>query len=389
MGAALVLLAIAVACAAVVLTFVRKFYPNAPEPRFGPPRDAAEGQRQDLEYFQSYFALEKAYAPEARARAMELFALEQATVGSQSPEQFDLALARIVALADNGHSRVQPLSLARRHPRLPCRLYRFDDGFRVLRARPACVELLGAKITAIEGRPIEDIADAMYPYFGGPRNHYDQFAAVFFLESPELLSAAGLAASRTQLRLHAQLPDGSERDVAIDAAPVDPAEPHAYSDEYLSPRRLEGEPIDWATFLPIDAKLPAFLRAYDDPFQAEYWADPSVYYVLFRSNEDEPGHPIAPFVARVTREIAADRPRSIVLDLRLDQGGNFTTTASLLKDLTVLADSIERVFVLTSAWTFSAGDVSLALVKEHGGAKVVVIGAPAGDRIRLWAEGAT
>ena len=109
--------------------------------------------------------------------------------------------------------------------------------------------------------------------------------------------------------------------------------------------------------------------------------------MLFRSNEDEPGHPIAPFVARVSREIASDRPRSIVLDLRLDQGGNFTTTASLMKDLTVLADSIEHVFVLTSAWTFSAGDVSLALVKEHGGAKVVVIGAPAGDRIRLWARG--
>jgi hypothetical protein len=139
-------------------------------------------------------------------------------------------------------------------------------------------------------------------------------------------------------------------------------------------------------FLAIDAQLPAFLRDYDDPFRAEHWADRSAYYVLSRSNEDEPGHPITPFVARVSREIASDRPRSIVLDLRLDQGGNFTTTASLMKDLTVLADSIERFFVLTSAWTFSAGDVSLALVKEHGGAKVVVIGAPAGDRIRLWAS---
>ena len=42
---------------------------------------------------------------------------------------------------------------------------------------------------------------------------------------------------------------------------------------------------------------------------------------------------------------------------------------------------------MTSAWTFSAGNVSLALVKEHGGDKITVIGEAAGDRVRIWAEG--
>jgi hypothetical protein len=39
------------------------------------------------------------------------------------------------------------------------------------------------------------------------------------------------------------------------------------------------------------------------------------------------------------------------------------------------------------AWTFSAGDISLALVKDHGGREVIVIGEPVGDRVRIWAEG--
>jgi hypothetical protein len=38
-------------------------------------------------------------------------------------------------------------------------------------------------------------------------------------------------------------------------------------------------------------------------------------------------------------------------------------------------------------WTFSAGDISLALVKDHGGRMVTVIAEPAGDRVRIWAEG--
>ena len=76
-----------------------------------------------------------------------------------------------------------------------------------------------------------------------------------------------------------------------------------------------------------------------------------------------------------------------MLDLRFDQGGDFTKTASLMKHLTQLSDSIEHVYVLTSAWTFSAGDDSLALLKEHGAKKVTVLGEPVGDRIRLWGEG--
>jgi hypothetical protein len=53
-----------------------------------------------------------------------------------------------------------------------------------------------------------------------------------------------------------------------------------------------------------------------------------VYYVQFRSNASELGYPIGPFVSRVEHEIVAARSRSMVLDLRLDQGCNFVTTAA-------------------------------------------------------------
>jgi hypothetical protein len=172
------------------------------------------------------------------------------------------------------------------------------------------------------------------------------------------------------------------------AEPADAKAPRVYSDEYLSPERIESEPADWIPLLAPDAHLPLFLRNYSaEPFQAEYKSDEGVYYAQFRSNEDEPGHPIGAFVTRIEREIAADHPRTIVLDLRLDQGGNFVTTASLMKNLSKLANTVDHVYVLTSAWTFSAGIVSVALAKDHGGRKVTLIGEPVGDRTRLWAEG--
>lgn len=366
--------------------FYRTFHPIPPVANFPPAQDITTAQRQDFEYFQNYFELNRSYTPVAREQAIRLLAEYRAKAGSFTSAQFDLGVARMVALADNGHSRVEPGQLPRRHNSIPCRLYHFSDGYFVIRARPACAHLLGAKVVMVDGRPIEEVADRMYTYFGGPRNHYDQFAAVFFLESPELLQAAGLAAGTDRLNLHVVLRDGSERDATLAADPPDPDAPWGYSDAYLSRQHVWKEAADWVPLLAADAKLPIFLRDYDNPFHSVYWADTGVYFAQFRSNKDEWGHPIGPFVTGVKRDIAVDHPRVIVLDLRLDQGGDFKTTASLMKQLTQ-AESVEHVFVLTSAWTFSAGEATLVLAKHYGAGKVSVIGEPAGDRRRFWSEG--
>jgi len=55
--------------------------------------------------------------------------------------------------------------------------------------------------------------------------------------------------------------------------------------------------------------------------------------------------------------------------------------------LTAASSSVQHVFVNTSAWTFSAGIVNVALRREHGGPRVTVVGTGVGDRVRLWAEG--
>jgi hypothetical protein len=273
---------------------------------------------------------------------------------------------------------------SRHHNRLPCRLYKFADGFFVLRARPACTDLLGARVVSIDGHPIRQVVDGMFKYSGGPRNHYDQFKAVFFLESPELLHAAGFANASDRETFHVRARDGSERDATIVAEKPNADAPRVYSDSYLSPLPIDGEEKNWKPLLPKDAKLPLFLRDYTNPFQTAWWADRKAFYIQFRDNADEPGHPIGAFVDRVKNEIADYKPKTIVLDLRLDQGGNLTTTASLMKHL---ADDVEHVYVLTSAWTFSAGNVNLALLKTHGGSKITIVGEPVGDRMRIWAEG--
>jgi len=61
--------------------------------------------------------------------------------------------------------------------------------------------------------------------------------------------------------------------------------------------------------------MPTFLRAYAVPFQSEFRAFNGVYYLQFRSNEVEPGHPIGDFVERVKPAVTATQPRVVVIDL--------------------------------------------------------------------------
>jgi hypothetical protein len=384
LGAAL--LVVLAALAALVYAFFHKFYPAVPRADYPPPRSAAEAQLQDLDYLRNYLEYNRTYTPVALAEATRLLQESVAQAGHMTPAQFDLAVARLAALADNGHSKVYPDVFRNRHNKLPCLLYHFSDGYYIVRARPACQPLLGARLVSIDGHPTAEIAERMFQYVLGPRSHYDQYYSPFYLESPELLNSAGLATAPDRVTLHVALPDGSEQDATLAADPPDPKWTWwVYSNFYLSTGAIPAAAPDWKSVLPADVQPPLFLADFSDPFRTASW--PGIYYAGFRSNENEQGHPIGPFVKSVATAIASQRPRIVILDLRFDQGGDFTTTADLMSKVTQLAPTIERVYILTSGWTFSAGETSVALAKEHGGAKVTIVGEPLGDRLRLWAEG--
>ncbi len=382
------LLAVVVLVGALAYAFFQIFYPSPPRANFPVPHSLADAQRQDLDYFRHYLDYNKAYTPAAREKAAAMLAADQAEAGTLSSAQFELAIARMVALSDNGHSADYEGAFRRRHNKLPCMLYHFSDGYYIIRARAACQSLLGARLLAVDGHRTTEIADRAYEYARGPRNHFDQFITPFYLESPALLNAMGLAKSPDHVTLRVLMRDGSLREVAMTADPPDPNWIWwTYSDSYLSPAPTATDGTDWKSYLPANAKVPLFIADYGNPFHTARW--PGIFYAGFRSNEDETGHPIGPFVDAVKKEIAAQNPRVVIVDLRLDQGGNMTTTADLMSHITTLAPSIRHVYVLTSAWTFSAGIISAALAKAHGGDKVTIVGTPVGDRLRLWAEGGT
>jgi hypothetical protein len=78
-------------------------------------------------------------------------------------------------------------------------------------------------------------------------------------------------------------------------------------------------------------------------------------------------------------------PCDVILDLRYDDGGDYTKTYRFARDLPALITG--RVIMLTGPATFSAGISTAVFVKHAGRERVVIVGEPVGDRLHFYSEG--
>jgi hypothetical protein len=94
---------------------------------------------------------------------------------------------------------------------------------------------------------------------------------------------------------------------------------------------------------------------------------------------------ILDFLTTTLEEIRRAKPANIILDMRLNGGGDLNNTRDFAKALPTLTSG--RIFVLTSPWTFSAAISTVGYLKQAGGNRVTIVGEMVGDRLEFWAEG--
>lgn len=331
-----------------------------------------------------YVAKTRAYTPQNRARAMAMVADAEARASTLSRSDLHLRLLEIAALADNGHDALSFANdAARPARRMPYRVAWFPDGLLIVRATGAARDLAGARIEAIDGVPTPQLYARLSRFAGGVEPHR-RLTLGLLLESPELLHAAGLARADDGLTLEVQLPGrGREQRTiaAIDGATI----PRGFGVErLLSPDPVGPAEENW-TFALGGATAPLSLREGNSYFRLEPLLEGSVLYVQFRINFSYAGQDIGRFQERVISSIGLHHPTDLILDLRFDTGGDLQSTLAFMKSLPSRVPA--RVYVLISRYTFSAGLVSAAAVKQADRERVVLVGEQVGDRLRFWSEG--
>ena len=286
------------------------------------PSDSRLSQLQDLSLLRRYIALDAAYSDNRRTRASQAVSESEAGAGKWSAAEFELQVARVVALADNGHSTVWAAPRAGRMNRLPVRLILLADGLFVVRAKGPGVSALGMRVDAIDGIATAEVLRRLRVYRGGPDNLRD-YDNVSLIESPQLLHAAGIAQSEHEATL--SLSDqGHARDLALPALSPAPNEPRVQRLRYLSAQPLSNENAEWrSAFQKLSA--PLWLQQPDLAFRLTPLPALAAVYVQLKINTDaEDGERIGAFLAQARRSIAEIRPQNVILDMRYNSAAATT-----------------------------------------------------------------
>jgi outer membrane murein-binding lipoprotein Lpp len=256
-------------------------------------------------------------------------------------EQLLVESMRLVALLGEreGHSGVGPVYAGHRVPlhAFPWRLWRFPDGYYVIRAVDS--SLVGARLVAVAGTPIGEVEAKVRPLVTRDNDSSLAFGLPFFLVSAEVLRGLGITSARDTASFTVVTRTGATREVALTAMTI-PGYQRA---------------VPFSGFIPAPQGMPRRRQPLYQRLSGErYGITPlqrgRAVYVAYNQTT-YPG--LIP--RRLLRLASKPKVRRVVIDLRLNGGGNNTSYGSLLAALR--SRTINRpgkLAVLTSRVTFSA-----------------------------------
>lgn len=349
------------------------------------PRAAmtAESRLADLAAFRANFlAVDKSFSEAARTEAEKRIEILEKSVASLSQAYFDLELARIAALADNGHTHYVLNSISRYYNRVPIRLAVFGEDFYVARAAEPNHDLLGARLVSVDGNAVTTLREAGRSLWGGLEAFRDRFAFEL-LESPDLLHALGLATENSDAVYAFETRHGLVKRKLSGDAPS-PARPFASPGRTLYPERLPLEGAAWKTALE-EGDAPWALQEPGTTFRWHVTPEIAGITIDMRANTDASDQKIADAIKMFDAAIDEHKPINLVLDMRMNGGGNLNTTRAWAKSLPTKIPG--RIFVLTSPLTFSAAISTVGYLKQEAPDRVTIVGEMVGDRLEFWAEG--
>ncbi len=310
-------------------------------------------------------------------------ALEEALPGMRYHEAV-AGFARLVALAGDGHTRLGHVRLAD-HTRVelgllpgegfeliyPVAFEVFDDGLYALSTTEAYKAIFGKRVTAINGRPVPDVIEALRPFIAADNEMWILYMVPHYLSQPAYVHAAGIT---TQLGDPLQLTltdaDGTSLKLDIQSMAAEADATWVEADRYVGATTL---------LLPL-------YRQFDDNYELIYLDHSRTVYVRFRQVSDEDEEPLNKFAQRLFQFVDSADVDRLVIDVRRNGGGNNYLIQPLVHGL-IRADKINapgKLFLIIDRGTFSAAISFVGEVERNTHA--LFVGEPTGSPVNQYGD---
>jgi hypothetical protein len=291
-------------------------------------------------------------------------------------EEIIVGMMRIAAMVGDGHTNVSPLKDPKfQFPSLPLRLYLFSDGLYVRAAAPGQEALVGAKVEAIGGFLVAEAMRRAADIAPHDNDFTRKLYIPIFLRMPDILHALKLSDDPRSALLTLSK-SGKRWTVKVAAGEVEPGWPSDTDISLVTPPgwtdALGGRP------------LPLWLQAPLDLHRIAELDGGRVLYAQLNMVAGVEGETLAEYGEKIRARAAALNPRAIILDLRLNRGGNGYLGRPLVAALIKAEDPDTSLFVLTGRGTFSASQFILDDLHRLSGA--ILVGEPASSKPNSYGD---
>ena len=298
-------------------------------------------------------------------------ALKQAMPGL-SREQAIAGLMRLVAKVGEGHTSVPPAQPSGGFHVLPLRLQLDDGSLYVAACDRRYQRALGWTLRSINGIPASEVLPRVRPLVSGDNSFTVDGRVAGYLVVPEILKGVGIIGDATKSVPMTLVRGG--REMRISVAPA------VFQNSMMMNFLRAAYSNEWVDAEP--APPPLWLRHPDKPYWFEAEPATGTIFVQYNNATNDPADPMPDFARRLRKQIDDTKPSRVILDLRMNSGGEAFWNRPLLLAL-LRSDWLEqpgRLFVLIGPQTFSAGTLLAIDLEKYS--KVVFIGQPTGGAIQ-------
>ncbi len=268
-------------------------------------------------------------------------------------------LMRLTRKIGDGHTSVSLANWEMHY--FPLEVKKISGKWRVVKVSEAYSSVLGATLTKIEGKPIQEIENELSEVAQFVENKHSKVVRIGeYLPLCELLYTLKITKSTEEARFQFTTDAEKKMDVVIQAVPHNELNSKKYKELKIGVpgiEKPENPDFDFLWFTQVEGTTITYIR-----------------FDSYPSFEE-----MIPFTEKLVGFIMQNQSRQAIIDLRNNSGGDLYIGLILANALNMV-DGIDwknGVYVLSGGITFSAGASNVALFRELLNAKIV--GTPTGS----------
>lgn len=276
-----------------------------------------------------------------------------------------IEIAKIIASIGDAHTSVNfPVKLL-----CPIEFYWFSDGIYVTRTTTEYEEILFSKVTHISGIEISKVIDMVSRIISRENVYLLHGLLPKYLPAIEILFDLNIAENIDMLELQCTLISGENKTVNIKA---------------LSPNEARQKLVNNADL--VENTLPLYRRNPNQLYWYEYLSEYETIYFKYNACREREELDFKSFCSKLLSDIETKNPKTLVVDLRNNKGGDSTLLETFIEEITrnPVLNRKGALFVIVGRDTFSSALLNAFSLKKN--TESIIVGEPTGGAPNCYGE---